>query len=130
MTPTEADREKARAAIVAEEESHEGNSEACGTCRFWLKRSDNAKDVGGGFCRRYPPSFPSGVLVFENPNRKRSIEHLYETQNSDLFLNDSWPSVHRASWCGEWSGTEPPSYASAEQAQDDGGPIQPKERTE
>jgi hypothetical protein len=55
--------------------------ESCGNCRYWLRRTDFGGDMGGGYCRRFPPSF-----------------------QMDETLNDAWPNVHQQQWCGEWSG--------------------------
>lgn len=54
-------------------------SEACGNCKFWKPRNDAAKDLGGGYCRRFPPAF-----------------------REDNALNDGWPFTHQQEWCGEW----------------------------
>lgn len=55
-------------------------SDECGNCKFWIKRSDFAANAGGGYCRRYPPSF-----------------------QVESALNDGWPMVHQQSWCGEFT---------------------------
>lgn len=70
--------------------------EECGNCRFWSERTDNTKDMGGGFCRRYPPFFPSGLRVWQTGTTTADIE------TSAGFLNDAWPNVSRQSWCGEF----------------------------
>jgi hypothetical protein len=54
----------------------------CGNCRFWARRTDHTRDVGGGYCLRFPP-------VFLN-------------EPSGGFLNDGWPMTHQQSWCGEY----------------------------
>lgn len=54
--------------------------EQCGTCRFWVRSSDDATALaGGGYCRRFPPTF-----------QERGA------------LNDGWPNTHQQSWCGEY----------------------------
>lgn len=74
--------------------------EKCGNCRFWMKRTDHA--AGGGYCRRYPPFFPSGLHVHENLSRIARADHRFEIALSSGFLNDAWPNVHQQSWCGEY----------------------------
>lgn len=70
----------------------------CGNCRFWMKRSDHAGEMGGGYCRRYPPHWPSGLNV-ARPIRNH---HIADIEPSPHFLNDAWPMVHQQSWCGEY----------------------------
>jgi hypothetical protein len=52
--------------------------EQCGDCRFWARRTDNARQRGGGYCMRFPPIFRNDAL------------------------NDGWPNTHQQSWCGEF----------------------------
>lgn len=73
-------------------------TEECGNCRFWLRRTDHAEDVGGGYCRRYPPFFPSALEVIG----VRQSNKLADIELSGSFLNDAWPNTHQGSWCGEW----------------------------
>jgi hypothetical protein len=80
-------------------------TEECRNCRFWMLRSDSAGEAGGGFCRRYPPSFPSGLRIYENLGREVRAHHSFEITTDSCFLNDSWPYVHQQSWCGEWKAT-------------------------
>lgn len=70
----------------------------CGQCRFWKLRSDHAGASGGGYCRRFPPFFPGG-LVLSHPMRRHDLADI---ELSDGFLNDAWPNVHQQSWCGEF----------------------------
>lgn len=49
------------------------SADECRRCRFFALRSDRAGELGGGYCRRFPPAFPS------------------------------WPNVYQQSWCGEFS---------------------------
>lgn len=65
--------------------------EECGNCRFWRLRSDDAKNMGGGYCVRFPP-FVSQAFVVTNGLVVASSGH----------LNDAWPMVHQQSWCGEY----------------------------
>lgn len=58
--------------------------EECGGCKFWLPRTDYAKERGGGYCVRFPPIF------------------------REEALNDGWPNVHQQSWCGEFKAPTPP----------------------
>lgn len=51
----------------------------CGNCRFWARRTDATRDMGGGYCMRFPP-----------------ILHVEDA------LNDGWPNTHQQSWCGEY----------------------------
>lgn len=74
----------------------------CGECKFWLKRSDSAGDLGGGYCRRFPPFFPSELRIYENLLRKVNADHSFEVSLSGGFLNDAWPNTHQQSWCGEF----------------------------
>lgn len=60
------------------------DSKWCMNCKFFCLRSDNAKDHGGGVCRRYPPHF--------------------EVREA---LNDGWPNVQFMSWCGEHQPKDP-----------------------
>lgn len=71
-------------------------AENCGHCRFWLKRSDDAGEKGGGYCRRFPPFFPSGLRLWMTGTATADIE------TSSGFLNDAWPYVHQLEWCGEF----------------------------
>lgn len=73
-------------------------SDECGDCRFWIERTDHGGQAGGGYCRRYPPSFPSGLTV--RMTRPLGMEYEVDLQGR---LNDAWPMVHRQEWCGEWS---------------------------
>lgn len=73
-------------------------SDECSNCRFWRRRTDHAGEMGGGYCRRFPPSFPSGLTV-RRPLRDSSIADI---TNSDGYLNDAWPNTHQQSWCGEY----------------------------
>lgn len=77
--------------------------ETCGNCRFWMQRSDHTAEMGGGYCRRYPPFFPAALRVYENMLRNVNAEHSFEIGLSSGFLNDAWPNMHRQSWCGEHS---------------------------
>jgi len=72
--------------------------EECGNCRFWRKRSDRAGEKGGGYCVRFPPSFPSELTAW-NPRDRMREEYRIEPGTR---LNDSWPNVHQQSWCGEF----------------------------
>lgn len=72
--------------------------EQCGDCRFWRKRTDHAEEMGGGYCRRFPPFFPSALRVMR-PMHERDFADI---ESSGGFLNDAWPMVHQQSWCGEW----------------------------
>lgn len=74
----------------------DGEREECGVCRFWSKRSDDTVEMGGGYCRRFPPFFPSGLRLWQVNATAADIE------TSSGFLNDAWPNVHRQSWCGEF----------------------------
>lgn len=75
-------------------------TETCGDCRFWSKRSDSAGEMGGGFCRRFPPLMPSGFELHQVSTVGAEIEP------STVFLNDAWPMVHQQSWCGEYRALE------------------------
>lgn len=77
-----------------------GAGEECGNCRFWLKRNDSAGEMGGGYCRRFPPFFPSGLRLWKTTATMADIE---ATGNA---LNDAWPNVHKQSWCGEFRPAE------------------------
>lgn len=68
----------------------------CGNCKFWSKRSDGSAEMGGGYCRRYPPFFPSGLRVYSTNAASGDIEP------SSGFLNDAWPNTHQQEWCGEF----------------------------
>ncbi len=69
-------------------------SECCGTCRFWRLRSDPAKDLGGGYCVRFPPMAPAGYQVWAE------ARGFYVAPDSNL--NDAWPNTSQQSWCGEF----------------------------
>jgi hypothetical protein len=71
----------------------------CGTCKFWLKRSDRAGEMGGGYCVRFPPFAPSQYRV--RPDLGGGHDHTLVSPDSE-HLNDAWPMVHQQSWCGEW----------------------------
>lgn len=73
-------------------------TDQCKECRFWLKRSDEAGKMGGGFCRRYPPMSPAGYKVFHG-----GTVAMAEIVTSSGSLDDAWPNVHQQSWCGEFS---------------------------
>lgn len=68
--------------------------EECGTCKFWKPRSD-VPHLGGGFCRRYPPSMASSFRIIG------SMVSGFEIHPGDM-LNDAQPNVHQQSWCGEY----------------------------
>lgn len=78
-----------------------GEREECGSCKFWLERSDHAKKLGGGFCRRYPPNWPAQLNAHASidPHARGVTEITPESR----YLNDSWPMVHQQSWCGEFT---------------------------
>jgi hypothetical protein len=78
--------------------------EQCGNCRFWAPRSDHTADMGGGYCRRYPPSYPSGQRAW--PAGREDL--CFDIEPSSKFLNDAWPNVHQQSWCGEYSSARKP----------------------
>ncbi len=75
--------------------------EECGNCRFWSKRTDDTAELGGGYCRRYPPFAPSGMRVWMTGTASADIEP------SSGFLNDEWPNVHQSEWCGEFQSARP-----------------------
>lgn len=62
----------------------EGKVDECGNCQFWARRTDEAREMGGGYCLRFPP-------IFETDSDDRSNA-----------LNDGWPYTHQQSWCGEY----------------------------
>lgn len=68
----------------------------CGSCRFWSKRTDEAAEMGGGYCRRYPPFAPSGMRIWMRGTASADIAP------SSEYLNDAWPNVHQSEWCGEF----------------------------
>ena len=68
----------------------------CGHCKFWSKRTDGTSEMGGGYCRRYPPFFPSGLRLWMTGAATADLE------SSSEFLNDAWPNVHQSQWCGEF----------------------------
>lgn len=74
------------------------DQQECGKCLFWARRTDNTREVGGGYCVRYPPFFPSGLSV----HRPIRPSHLADIEASPSFLNDAWPTVSQESWCGEF----------------------------
>ena len=82
-------------------------TEECRNCRFWARRSDHAEEMGGGYCRRFPPMFPSGLRVYVNFNRTMNADHTHEVEPRSDFLNDAWPYTHQQSWCGEYAPAQP-----------------------
>ncbi len=70
--------------------------EECGNCKFWRPRTDHTKDMGGGYCVRFPPAVPSSFTVLRGDAHK-PFEVVAGTR-----LNDAWPNVHQQSWCGEY----------------------------
>ena len=83
-------------------------SDECGSCKFWAKRSDELGNRGGGYCRRFPPSFPSALRVSpEHGEPWFSIE-------PEGRYNDAYPMVHQQSWCGEFQ-FAPPNQKEAKE---------------
>lgn len=76
------------------------DQEECGKCRFWMRRSDELGNRGGGVCRRYPPTFPSVWSISKNmfPADRVTFDMTPGTQ-----YNDAWPNTSMQSWCGEFS---------------------------
>jgi hypothetical protein len=60
-------------------------TDECGSCRFWVRRTDkNAPWLSGmGDCRRFPPTEP----------QRTSYQY-------------GWPLLKRESWCGEYQTTD------------------------
>ena len=73
-------------------------TEECGSCRFWILRTDHAAELGGGYCRRYPPFFPSGMKVWHHPEQHKPLDMTLSRK-----VVDAWPNTHQQSWCGEFS---------------------------
>ncbi|TJU79703.1 MAG: hypothetical protein E5Y15_23195 [Mesorhizobium sp.] len=78
------------------------STEECSLCRFWMKRSDPTGELGGGYCRRFPPFFPSALRIW-TVGEARNIADI---EPSGGFLDDAWPNVHQQSWCGEFQSRE------------------------
>lgn len=77
----------------------------CETCRFWLRRTDGAGSLGGGYCRRFPPLTPATV-TFWKVSPYEELVLASATPCADLC--DSWPNVTAQSWCGEFQKAETP----------------------
>lgn len=74
-------------------------SDGCGNCKFWVKRSDAQGEKGGGFCRRFPPAFPSLWNISKNIV---PVDRVTFDMTPGAIYNDAWPNTHSQSWCGEY----------------------------
>jgi hypothetical protein len=72
-----------------------GNTENCGSCRFWKRHRDGQP---GGVCRERQPT---AIMVGMQP-------HPIAKDRGMPIIDSFWPPIPEGEWCGQWEAPKAP----------------------